>query len=75
MPFYFHIFQQQSLLPEQPQFGSLPVSQPLIMAAAHPTLALTEIAFTGQFIAQAPHSIQLFLSFIRALLSVTLNTP
>jgi hypothetical protein len=49
--------QQQSPL-KQSQLGSLLVSQPLMIADAHPTPALTSIAFTGQFKAQAPHSMQ-----------------
>jgi hypothetical protein len=45
----------------------------LIIAAAHPTPALTVTAFTGQFKAQAPHSMQ--ASFvIRALPSDTSKT-
>jgi len=46
-----------------------------MIAAAQPTPALTFIAFAGQFIAQAPHSMQESLSTISALpLSMT-NTP
>jgi len=49
--------QQHSAPPEQSQLGSLPVSHPMITAAAHPTPVSTEIALAGQLSAQAPHSI------------------
>jgi hypothetical protein len=67
-------FQQHSSPLEQPQLGSFPVSQPAITAAAHPTPASTVMTFTGQFFAQAPHSIQLSLSATRALFSLILKT-
>ena len=45
-------------LPEQSQVGSVLFRKPVITAAAQPTPALTEIAPAGQFMAQAPHSMQ-----------------
>jgi len=47
----------------------------LRIAAAHPTPGVTEIAFVGQFIAHAPHSMQAFRSRIRAIRSVIAKTP
>jgi hypothetical protein len=44
--------------PAQPQEGFVPESHPFMIAAAHPTPGVTEIAFVGQFIAHAPHSMQ-----------------
>jgi hypothetical protein len=38
------------------------------MPAAHPTPDRTEMAFSGQFFSQAPHSMQRSLSKITALL-------
>jgi hypothetical protein len=46
-----------------------------MIAAAHPTPGFTEIAFAGQFIAHAPHSMQASRSRIRAFLSATAKTP
>jgi hypothetical protein len=42
---------------------------PIIMAVAQPTPDCTLIAFTGQFKAQAPHSMHASLSTIAAFLS------
>jgi hypothetical protein len=53
-------------LPEHSLF--LPMA-PIIMAVAQPTPDCTLIAFTGQFKAQAPHSMQASLSIIAAFLS------
>ena len=70
-------YPQHAVLPssEHPQVGSLPVTQLIIIAAAQPVPALTSIADAGQFIAQAPHSMQKSLSQIRALLSLISKTP
>jgi hypothetical protein len=43
---------------EQPQVASFPVTIPRRIAPAHPTPTFTSIAFAGQFILQAPHSMQ-----------------
>jgi len=43
---------------EHPQAGSEFLRMPFIIPAAHPTPELTEIAWVGQFIAHAPHSMQ-----------------
>jgi hypothetical protein len=69
------VFQQHPSSPEQLQLGSVPVSRPMITAAAHPTPASTVMAVAGQFFAHAPHSIQLSLSSIAAFFSFTLKTP
>jgi len=61
--------------PEQSQLGSVPVSAPMMIAAAHPTPDSTAMASAGQFLAQAPHSMQASRSTIRAFLSSTANTP
>jgi hypothetical protein len=53
-------------LPEHSLF--LPMA-PIIMAVAQPTPDCTLIAFTGQFKAQAPHSMHASLSTIAAFLS------
>lgn len=58
--------QQHSEL-EQSQEGSLPASRPFMMAAAHPTPGVTEMAENAQFWEQAPHSMQLSRSMIFAL--------
>lgn len=71
---YYSSFQQHSPSFEQSQLGSLPVSQPVITAAAHPTPELTVMAFAGQFFAQAPHSIQRSLYSIFACLSLIMKT-
>ena len=65
---------QQQSPPEQSQDGSVPVSIPLIIAAAQPTPACTVMACWLQFFAQAPHSIQLFLSIITDFLSFISKT-
>jgi hypothetical protein len=41
---------------------------PLMIPAAQPTPDRTEMAFSGQFFSQAPHSMQRFLLRITALL-------
>jgi hypothetical protein len=46
-----------------------------MIAAAHPTPGFTEIAFVGQFIAHAPHSMQASRSRIRAFPSGTAKMP
>ena len=61
--------------PPQPQEGFEPVSHPERIAAAHPTPGVTEIAFVGQFIAHAPHSMQASRSRIRAFPAATAKTP
>ena len=61
--------------PPQPQEGFEPESHPFRIAAAHPTPGVTEIAFVGQFIAHAPHSMQASRSRIRAFRSATAKTP
>jgi len=66
---------QQHSTSEQPQDGSLPVNQLIMIAAAQPTPAFTSIAFDGQFKAQAPHSMQESLSVMNAFLSVMSKTP
>ena len=63
------------LYPPQPQAGFEPEIHPLRIAEAHPTPGVTEIAFVGQFIAHAPHSMQAFRSRIRAIRSVIAKTP
>jgi hypothetical protein len=50
--------QHVDLESEQPQVGSVLFKIPLIIPAAQPTPELTVIAFTWQFNAQAPHSMQ-----------------
>jgi hypothetical protein len=45
-----------------------------MMPAAHPTPERTEMAFSGQFFSQAPHSMQKFLFMITALLFSITNT-
>jgi hypothetical protein len=45
-------------LPLSPQVSGPPVSAAWIMAAAQPTPLFTRTASTGQFIWQAPHSMQ-----------------
>jgi hypothetical protein len=59
----------------QSQDGSFPVNQPKIIVAAQPTFALTVMAEEGQFFAQAPHSMQLFLSKITAMPPSAPKTP
>ena len=61
--------------PAQPQEGFEPESQPERIAAAHPTPGFTEIAFVGQFIAHAPHSMQASRSRIRAFPSARRKIP
>ena len=75
--FCYHPYQQHALplSSEHPHVGSLPVNQPVIVAAAQPTPAFTSIASDGQFNAQAPHSIQESFSAIRALPLLISNTP
>jgi len=46
-----------------------------MIAVAHPTPGLTEIAPAGQFVAQAPHSMQRSRSRIRAFPSAVAKTP
>jgi len=46
-----------------------------MMAAAHPTPGVTEMAENAQFFEQAPHSIQLSMSAIFTLPSTSWNTP
>lgn len=70
---HYHV-QQHPSLPEQSQLGSLPLSQPMITAVAHPTPVSTVTAPAGQFLAQAPHSMQRSLSSIFAFLSLMLKT-
>jgi hypothetical protein len=67
-------FEQPSSGSEQPQVGSLPVSQPVMIAAAQPTPGFTLSAEKGQFNAHAPHSIQEFMSTIPTFPSFTDNT-
>ena len=61
--------------PPQPQEGFEPEIHPERIAAAHPTPGVTEIAFVGQFIAHAPHSMQASRSRIRAFPSATVKMP
>jgi hypothetical protein len=63
------------LYPPQPQEGFEPVIHPFMIAAAHPTPGVTEIASAGQFIAHAPHSMQASRSRIRATPSATAKMP
>lgn len=60
---------------QQAQEGFEPDSHPFRIDVAQPTPGLTVIAFPGQFIAQAPHSMQASRSMIRAFPSGTENTP
>jgi hypothetical protein len=61
---------------QQPPAGKfLPFSQRLMMSAAQPTPGVTLIASTGQFIAQAPHSMQPSLSMISAFFPANEKTP
>ena len=46
-----------------------------MIAAAHPTPGVNEIAIVGQFIAHAPHSMQASRSRIRAFPSAVVKTP
>ena len=59
----------------QPQEGFEPEIHPLRIAAAHPTPGWTAIASAGQFIAQAPHSMQASRSRIRAFPCAAAKTP
>jgi hypothetical protein len=67
-PLLFAVFAagEPPQLPEHSLF--LPMA-PIIMAVAQPTPDCTLIAFTGQFKAQAPHSMHASLSTIAAFLS------
>lgn len=66
--------QQQPASPH-PQDGSVPVSMPVMIAAAQPTPAFTESAPKSQFFAQAPHSMQRSRSVTTARFSRISNTP
>jgi hypothetical protein len=59
---------------EHPQVGSLPVSRPVMIAAAQPTPGFTLNAEKGQFNAHAPHSIQALITTILTLPALTDNT-
>jgi hypothetical protein len=61
--------------PPQSQLGSVPVSQPLMIAAAQPTPGVNVIAPEAQLVAQAPHSMQAPRSTIWARLSAIRKTP
>jgi len=50
------------------QAGSVPLNAPIMIAVAQPTPATTKRASSGQFMAQAPHSIQASRFTIRAFL-------
>jgi hypothetical protein len=50
--------QGELLSPPQPQLGGPPLAHPAMTAVAHPTPGCTESAPAGQFILQAPHSMQ-----------------
>jgi hypothetical protein len=50
------------------QHGSAPLRAPFMTPAAHPTPAFTDIAWVGQFFAQAPHSMHASRSVISDLL-------
>jgi len=63
------------LYPPQPQEGFEPEIHPFMIAEAHPTPGVTEIASAGQFIAHAPHSMQASRSRIRAFPSATAKMP
>jgi hypothetical protein len=54
--------------------GSVPRSHPVMTPAAHPTPDLTVIALVGQFMVQAPHSIQRSLLRMNAFFSFIINT-
>jgi hypothetical protein len=67
----------QHPLPPQltsPQLGSTPRSLLMMMAPAHPTPCLTARAPTGQFIAQAPHSMHVARLAISAFPRLMRNT-
>ena len=53
-----HYPQHPAVVSPHPQEGSVPVSMPLMMAAAQPTPEFTVIAPNSQFKAQAPHSMR-----------------
>lgn len=57
---------QHDALSPQSQDGSVPRSAPLMTAVAQPTPDWTKMASVGQFMAQAPHSIQASRSTITA---------
>jgi hypothetical protein len=61
--------------PEHPQLGSVPVSQPRMIADAQPTPGLSVIAPEEQFSAQAPHSMHAPKSTMTARLSAIAKTP
>ena len=62
-------------LAQQEQAGFDPEIQLAMIAVAHPTPGFTEMASSGQLMAQAPHSMQRSLSWTRALPWATANTP
>jgi hypothetical protein len=71
---FFSNQQHFSAVCEQPQVGSELLSIPLMMPVAHPTPERTEMAPNLQLRAQAPHSMQLFISVILALPPVISKT-
>jgi hypothetical protein len=69
------LYPQQAVPEPQSQDGAEPVSLPMIIAAAQPTPAVTEIAATGQLRAHAPHSMQRARSRIVATPDRMVRTP
>jgi len=57
------------------QAGSVPFNAPMMIVVAQPTPASTKRASSGQFMAQAPHSIQASRFTILAFLFSIVNTP
>jgi hypothetical protein len=66
--------QQQFVVVPQSQLGSVPLKNPEMTAAAHPTPCFTLRAFGLQLISQAPHSMHLSLWIISAFLPDILKT-
>ncbi len=62
---FFGVYSQHAPF-VQSQVGSVPVRKPMMTPAAQPTPDSTVIASAGQFVWQAPHSMQASLSAMRA---------
>jgi hypothetical protein len=71
----FVIYPQLQALPGPQVISLRPVSAETIMADAQPTPLFTLMAAAGQFIWQAPHSMQATGLTSKAFLSPGVNTP
>ncbi len=71
----FSPWKNLGLAPQHPQLGSLPVSHPLMIAAAHPTPGVSAIALNAQLRAHAPHSMHAPRSTSTARPPSIANTP